>query len=243
VVESVEASAQTPADEDQVTEEVIEQRLDELHIDGMGSTGMNGHVSGNGSDDGMMKKEQPYRAVSEFRWFHAQQGYWYKYYSSGPWMQLKTNIWRQYVLTRRNKGAWLHQFMAAIVLGFFLGSLFYNQGIDRTSVQSRIGLLLFMLAYTAFNSLSLVPVLAEQRQVFYQQKARSYHTPTAYYVSFVIIQFPIVLMESFLLIMPIWGLAGLSGWPFIGDRFWFAYLALATHALVARAWTMFLAGR
>lgn len=165
---------------------------------------------------------------------------WYGTYSSSFWLQYKTNLWRQFTLTKRNVGLWRDSWVLATILGFIVGSLFWQVGIDQTGIQSRMGLLQFILSYLGFNTLSIIPVVEGQRAVFYSQKERKYYHPLAYFYAIWSIQIPITLVEAFLLLMPVWGLAGLSGWPFISDTFWYAYIILVVHGLVARTWCILL---
>ena len=55
-----------------------------------------------------------------------------------------------------------------------------------------------------------------------------------------ITQIPIVVVETLLLLLPVWGLAGLSGGDARGN-FWYAYLVIGFNSLISRIWMILLA--
>ena len=166
--------------------------------------------------------------------------WWYHYYNSSPWLQLWMNIHRQSVLTVRNTGLWRDTWLTSLVMGFFLGSLFYQVGTSYQDVRNRVGLFFFILSYLAFNSVMLVPVLAHQREVYYNQIAGGYYHGFSYYISHFLTQIPIVVVETFILLLPVWGLAGLNG-PTCGREFWYAYLVIGFNSIISRVWMILLA--
>ena len=165
---------------------------------------------------------------------------WYRQYNSSPWLQLWMNISRQTTLTIRNTGLWRDTWLTSLVMGFFLGSLFYQEGYSYQQVRNRVGLFFFILSYLAFNAVMLVPVLAHQRGVYYNQLAGGYYHGFAYYISHFITQIPIVVVETLLLLLPVWGLGGLQG-PDGGREFWYAYLVIGFNSLISRVWMILLA--
>ena len=166
--------------------------------------------------------------------------WWYHYYNSTPWLQLWMNIHRQSVLTVRNTGLWRDTWITSLVMGFFLGSLFYNVSDSYQDVRNRVGLFFFILSYLAFNAVMLVPVLAHQREVYYNQIAGGYYHGFSYYISHFLTQIPIVVVETLILLFPVWGLANLAG-PTGGSEFWYAYLVIAFNSLISRVWMILLA--
>ena len=166
--------------------------------------------------------------------------WWYHYYNSSPWLQLWMNIHRQSVLTVRNTGLWRDTWLTSLVMGFFLGSLFYKVGYEYQDVRNRVGLFFFILSYLAFNAVMLVPVLAHQREVYYNQSAGGYYHGFTYYISHFLTQIPIVVVETFILLLPVWGLANLAG-PTCGREFWYAYLVIGFNSLISRVWMILLA--
>ena len=189
--------------------------------------------------------------------------YWYARYGSSPMQQLKWNVWRQILLTYRNVGLWRDIWIISTCIGLVIGSLFtrFNEmnpnesgffsanGINyKDGIRDVVGLWFFVISYEGYNAVQLVPVLAAQRLVFYQQKRMSYYQTAAYFISLVILNIPIAAIEAFLLILPMYGLAGpvesssttVSGWVFITPIFWYVYSLVFLIAIVSRVWLMLL---
>lgn len=165
---------------------------------------------------------------------------WYQVYNTSPLVQFKTALWQQGTITYRNVGLWRDNFAVCLVLGFLVGTLFWQVGQDLTGVQTRAGLAMFILLYVGFNCVALCAVLALYRQTYYPQRERFYYHPLCYFSALLLVQVPIVIVEVFLLITPIWGLAGLSGWPIVSNRYWYCFLLLVTFDLTVRAYTVLL---
>ena len=177
---------------------------------------------------------------SEERGWGGPGRWWYHYYNSSPWLQLWMNIHRQSVLTVRNTGLWRDTWITSLFMGFFLGSLFYQVGEQYQDVRNRVGLFFFILSYLAFNAVMLVPVLAHQREVYYNQVAGGYYHGFSYYISHFLTQIPIVVVETFILLLPVWGLANLNG-ATGGREFWYAYLVIGFNSIISRVWMILLA--
>ena len=189
---------------------------------------------------GVPQSQQLDNANNQNRGWGPLGKYWYHYYNSSPWLQLYMNIHRQSVLTVRNTGLWRDTWLTSLIMGFFLGSLYYNVGDSYQDVRNRVGLFFFILSYLAFNAVMLVPVLAHQREVYYNQLAGGYYHGFTYYISHFLTQIPIVVVETFILLLPVWGLANLTG-PTCGREFWYAYLVIGFNSIISRVWMILLA--
>ena len=159
--------------------------------------------------------------------------WWFHRYSSTPWIQFRENFRRQFLATLRNYGLWRDIWILAVLIGVIIGLLFYQLGIDVDGIKMRVGLFFFIISYQAFNAVQLVPVLAQQRPIYYHQMRLHFHCAFAYYLPLALIQIPIVCIESILLLTPIHGISNLSGIVW-GGLFWYAFLAITLNALIAR---------
>ena len=161
---------------------------------------------------------------------------WYAKFNSGPGSQFRWNLWRQIILTVRNVGLWRDIWLISTAMGLIIGSLFFKLGTNEVGVRNRVGEFFYILSYIGFNAVQLVPVLHEQREVYYNQIERGYYQTFGYYFSLLLVQIPIVVVDTLLLLVPIWGLSGLTGYPFISADFWYAYLIVLMNSLVSRVW-------
>ena len=183
------------------------------------------------------KSRQPAEAVLVER----DQGvmrWWYRRYNSSPKQQMQQNLHRQYLLFRRDTGLWRDAFLVNVVLGFFLGSLFYNLSTTQTDVNNRIGLLFYLAAYLGFGGLSLAPIVLFQRPTYYSQQNGSFYHGLAYFFSFVLLLIPIVVIKVLLLLLPAYGLAHLTGADFIGPEFGYALVMLIAAALTSQSFVL-----
>ncbi len=166
------------------------------------------------------------------------QRYWYRRYNSSPWQQFHCNWTRQLRATYRNYGLWRDIWLLAIVIGVLVGLLFYQLGVDETGIQERVALFFFILSYIAFNAVQLVPVLAQQRPVYYTNIHAGYMHPFFYFSTFQLVQLPIIALETLLLLTPLYGLAHLAGSPWISSHFWIFYLIVLLNSHIARTWLL-----
>src|ERR1700682_948537 len=126
---------------------------------------------------------------------------------------------------------WLNNFLKSIVLSFILGSLYWQQGSDAVDIRNQAGLIFFFEIYLLIASLPIIPNLFHERYVFYLHvKTRTIH-PIMYYIAFSICYFPIILIEVWLAITPMYGLAGLYGTTMGSAAYWYFLLLVTTGKL------------
>ena len=171
---------------------------------------------------------------------HGIFNFWYRRYNSSLGRQLYENIKRMSLVFLRNVGLWRNTWLRAIFIGLVLGSLFYNLNASETDIRNRVGLIFFIALYVGFGGVQLFPILSAQRPVFYKQQQAGYFQGLTYYFSLQLVQLPILILETTLLLVPIWGLSNLSGGDFSSNQFWFAWITLTITSLIGRAWVMVL---
>ena len=171
---------------------------------------------------------------------HGLFNFWYRSYNSSLPRQMWQNLRRMSLVFLRNVGLWRNTWLRAIFMGFLLGSLFYNLHATQTDIRNRVGLIFFVALYVGFGGVQLFPILSKQRPVYYKQTKAGYFQGTTYYISLQLVQLPILILETTLLLVPIWGLSNLSGGDFTSNQFWFAWIVLTVTSLIGRAWVMVL---
>ena len=171
---------------------------------------------------------------------HGIFNFWYRRYNSSLSRQLWENLKRMSLVFLRNVGLWRNTWLRAIFIALVLGSLFYNLHATPTDIRNRVGLIFFIALYVGFGGVQLFPILSAQRPVFYKQLEAGYFQGLTYYFSLQMVQLPILILETTLLLVPIWGLSNLSGGDFSSNQFWFAWITLTVTSLIGRAWVMVL---
>lgn len=91
--------------------------------------------------------------------------------------------WRTWRNLYRNPMLMLTHYAIAILLGVFLGFLFFALADDISGFQNRLGLFFFLLALTGFSTLTSLSVFAPERLVFMRERAKGYYSPLSYFAA------------------------------------------------------------
>ena len=159
-------------------------------------------------------------------------------YRASLWRQISMALQRQALLTYRNRGLWLGNFLKSCVIGVMAGTLFINVGTTQASIRTRTGLLFFTLNFISAGAVQLISVLNVERSIFYHQNGAGYLSGFAYYIASVLLQLPLAFIETFCFIVILYPLAGLTNG--VGSmEFLFAYFVASMVNLVARSLALF----
>jgi ABC-type multidrug transport system permease subunit len=101
---------------------------------------------------------------------------------------------RQIKLTLRDKPLILSRFMQAILIGSITGSLFNNTPNEDTQTLS--GMLFFDVLFCALTSMSMIPVVFQQRQVFYKHSRALFYPTISFTIAQTLVLIPIQIIET-----------------------------------------------
>jgi hypothetical protein len=101
---------------------------------------------------------------------------------------------RQIKLTLRDKPLILSRLMQAIVIGAITGSLFNNTPNEDTQTLS--GMLFFDVLFGALSSMALIPVIFNQRQVFYKHSRALFYPTISFTLAQTLVLIPIQILET-----------------------------------------------
>jgi len=94
------------------------------------------------------------------------------------------------------------RFLITIVVGLLFGTLYWNQGNDRDSLLGVLNILGGIYSTVMFmgvlNALIVMSVVANERTVFYRERAMGYYHPLAYSLAQGAIEIPYVALQSIL---------------------------------------------
>eukprot|EP01088_Endostelium_zonatum_P016476 TRINITY_DN446_c0_g1_i1.p1 TRINITY_DN446_c0_g1~~TRINITY_DN446_c0_g1_i1.p1 ORF type:complete len:1655 (+),score=459.85 TRINITY_DN446_c0_g1_i1:79-5043(+) len=141
-----------------------------------------------------------------------------KGYAAGYFNELYLHVWRSSVMMYRNQDMFTGRLVLAIIIGLLLGSLFWNLPFDQRAVHTRGGLLFFLMSYSAFTSLSFLPLFTAEKKIFYFQKAARYFRTVPYHIGCTLVEIPITLAEAVLMGGITYWMTGLNSDP---SRFFF----------------------
>ncbi|KAI9352264.1 hypothetical protein DFJ73DRAFT_642637 [Zopfochytrium polystomum] len=70
----------------------------------------------------------------------------------------------------------------SVVLGVFIGGVYYHTDATLGGVQNRLGAILFILSLLGFSGLSGIGSFSTERNLFLRERSNGFYSPTAYYV-------------------------------------------------------------
>ncbi|KAK5577507.1 hypothetical protein RB653_002449 [Dictyostelium firmibasis] len=133
-----------------------------------------------------------------------------KPYSVGFNTQLLLNVKRGFQLFLGNKASIRLRLLKNIVMGFVLGTLFWKMDTNQTDGSNRSGLLFFSLLSFVFGGFGSISVFFNQRQVFYTQRAWKYYNTTSYFLSMIITDLPMSIIEVLIFSNFVYWMTGLN---------------------------------
>lgn len=83
----------------------------------------------------------------------------------------------------RNPKLLLGNYVLTVLLGLFLGILYYNVENDISGFQNRLGLFFFILTYFGFLTFTGLSSFALERIIFLKERSNNYYSPIAYHLS------------------------------------------------------------
>ena len=160
-------------------------------------------------------------------------------YNSSIITQFKQCLIRESKLTYRNTDLWRQNFLRNIIMGFILGSTYYKIGVDEQGVRDRISLFYFLITYTGNTAIQMITVLITYRSTVHNEMRAKYYNGGVYVTALICTFIPIALIESFILALPLYGLANLNG--NVGSiNFLYFFLMTCLVDLNARSWILML---
>ncbi|SCU98007.1 LAFA_0G14818g1_1 [Lachancea sp. 'fantastica'] len=83
----------------------------------------------------------------------------------------------------RNPKLLLGNYLVTLLLGCFLGLLYYDIENNISGFQNRLGLFFFILTYFGFLTFTGLTSFSLERLIFLKERSNNYYSPMAYYIS------------------------------------------------------------
>ncbi|CEP61749.1 putative ATP-dependent permease ADP1 LALA0_S03e10088g [Lachancea lanzarotensis] len=83
----------------------------------------------------------------------------------------------------RNPKLLLGNYLVTLLLGCFLGLLYYDVENNISGFQNRLGLFFFILTYFGFLTFTGLTSFSLERLIFLKERSNNYYSPMAYYIS------------------------------------------------------------
>lgn len=153
-------------------------------------------------------------------------------YTVSYWEQIKACIWRQLLIRWGSRHDMQIKLFTIISVSLIISALFYGQGYDSTGVFTRGGVILFMCLFNGWLQLSEGFEAVAGRPMLMRHRQFAFHRPSAVVVARAIVDVPFLLVQCFLSLIIVWGIAGLrrtAGAFFI----YYVYVFFAAYNLTA----------
>jgi len=114
--------------------------------------------------------------------------------------QLRVIMKRNFQTLIRDKSLLVLHLAVAIVLGVFVGGLYFHVTMNLAGFQNRAGSLFFMLALLGFSSISALGAFTETRTLFIKERSNGYYPPMPFIISTLIFDLiPLRIVPSILM--------------------------------------------
>jgi ATP-binding cassette, subfamily G (WHITE), member 2, SNQ2 len=153
-------------------------------------------------------------------------------YTVSFWEQIKACIWRQLLIRWGSRHDMQIKLFTIISVSLIISALFYGQGYDSTGVFTRGGVILFMCLFNGWLQLSEGFEAVAGRPMLMRHRQFAFHRPSAVIVARAIVDIPFLMVQCFLSLIIIWGIADLrrtAGAFFI----YYVYVFFAAYNLTA----------
>jgi len=138
------------------------------------------------------------------------------------WDQTKAIFWRDY---NRNfvSNTWFTKMrlISLTIVGCIVGWVFYSPDISQSGTNARVATCFMSLSLTGFFCQQHIPFLIGQRGYVFREKKANMYNPVSLVLSRQLVEFPMYLLESFCLTIPVHFLTDMRGNFF---RFWLAWI-------------------
>ncbi|KAF2073524.1 hypothetical protein CYY_005173 [Polysphondylium violaceum] len=100
--------------------------------------------------------------------------------------------------------------MRSIFLGVLLGTLFVQMDNDQENIYNRVSILFFSLMFGGMSGMSSIPIVNEERGVFYREQSSGMYRIWIYILAFVVTDLPWVFLSAVLYTIPCYFISGLT---------------------------------
>ncbi|KAI9240579.1 MAG: hypothetical protein BYD32DRAFT_391687 [Podila humilis] len=97
--------------------------------------------------------------------------------------QLRVIMKRSFQTLIRDKTLLVLHLVVSVVLGVFIGGLYFDVPMDLAGFQNRAGSLFFMMALLGFSSISALGAFTETRTLYVKERSNGYYPPAPFIIS------------------------------------------------------------
>ncbi|EPS67051.1 hypothetical protein M569_07724, partial [Genlisea aurea] len=151
-------------------------------------------------------------------------------YSQSFWTQFKACLWKQAWSYWRNPPYSTVKLVYTAFISLMSGTIFWNLGSKRGTVQEVLNAVGSMYGAVLFlgiqNSMSIQPVVAVERTVFYRERAAGLYSALPYAFGQVVVELPYLFMQTIIYCVIVYAMIGFE-WT-AGKFFWYIFFTYFT---------------
>jgi hypothetical protein len=117
-------------------------------------------------------------------------------YAGGFWFYLDLLLKRHVMLTTRNSEFVKARIMQTLINSAITASLYNN--LDTTDTQTRMSFIFSSALTPALVNMSMIPIIMEQRSVFYKQSDAYFYPTSAFAIVQTVVLIPLQILECIL---------------------------------------------
>lgn len=138
----------------------------------------------------LREMDESLKAKKNFKWPAFTREAFATPWFDSVWLCLK----RQWKLTTRDVSFLTGRAVQVVVIGAINGSLFSN--LDPEDTNTTGGVLFFSVLFCALASMAMLPIIFDQRDVFYKHSKAMFFPTSAFVISQTLVLFPVQIVEA-----------------------------------------------
>eukprot|EP01034_Spumella_vulgaris_P047559 gene47559-biopygen38386 len=150
-------------------------------------------------------------------------------FPSSNWYTFVLCLEREAKLLWRNKPYLFGRLNQTVLIAIISGTVFVNLATDDTN--SMRGILFFSALFVELTSVSMIPVIFEQRDVFYKQAKSLFYPTWIYVLAQAVVMYPLMILETFISSLIVYWSVGMSSDDH-GSRFFTYMIVMWVFSLV-----------
>ena len=143
-------------------------------------------------------------SCSDFEW----PAFAKEHYACSLWRSTQLCLERQVKITFRDMDFIKGRAGQAVIIGAVTGSLFNN--LEREDTNSMGGMLFFSVLFVALASMSMLPIIFSQREVFYKHSRANFFPTAAFTIAQSTVLLPVQIMETIVFSTIVYWSVGMS---------------------------------
>ena len=137
-------------------------------------------------------------------------------YPNNTFHQIKTLVERQIVKTIKRPKVAITGLFRNLVIGSFLGSIYYNlpTGTDASDYSNRLALLFFCLLSHFVSHQEVIPMMGQEQLLYYRERGARAYGALPYWISIWAVRVPLIALYTLVFSLAVYNLAGLRSGGF-----------------------------